>query len=73
MWRVQALETLSDVRAAIWTSGLERDVFTAGNDIKELYAPNTSLSRCAAMSYAHACSSGVAALLGKHSLGLSTP
>ena len=30
------------VRAAIFSSGLQRDVFTAGNDVKELYAPMTS-------------------------------
>lgn len=33
------------VRAAIFSSGLERDVFTAGNDVKELYAPMTSRDR----------------------------
>jgi len=32
-------------KGVIITSGLERDVFTAGNDINELYAPNTTLKR----------------------------
>lgn len=35
------------VRGVIFASGLKRDVFTAGNDIKELYAPQTSRSRYA--------------------------
>ena len=34
------------VRGVIFASGLKRDVFTAGNDIKELYAPQTSKERC---------------------------
>lgn len=34
------------VRGVIFASGLKREVFTAGNDIKELYAPQTSKSRC---------------------------
>jgi Delta3-Delta2-enoyl-CoA isomerase len=48
MWR-QLLSALDDleadgaVRGVIFSSGLSRDVFTAGNDIKELYAPMTSL------------------------------
>lgn len=33
------------VRGAIFCSGLRRDVFTAGNDIGELYAPLTSRER----------------------------
>lgn len=33
------------VRAVIFSSGLRRDVFTAGNDVKELYAPMTSRER----------------------------
>ncbi len=33
------------MRGVIFASGLGRDVFTAGNDIKELYAPQTSRSR----------------------------
>lgn len=33
------------VRGLIFASGLKRNVFTAGNDIKELYAPLTSMER----------------------------
>ena len=33
---IDALEKNKSVRGAIFTSGVERDVFTAGNDIKEL-------------------------------------
>lgn len=33
------------VRGIIFCSGLRRDVFTAGNDINELYAPLTSRER----------------------------
>ena len=33
------------VRGVVFCSGLKRDVFTAGNDINELYAPLTSLER----------------------------
>lgn len=33
------------VRGIIFSSGLRRDVFTAGNDINELYAPLTSKER----------------------------
>lgn len=36
------LEADPEIRGLIWCSGLRRDVFTAGNDIKELYAPMTS-------------------------------
>jgi 3,2-trans-enoyl-CoA isomerase len=32
-------------RALVVSSGLARDVFTAGNDVKELYAPATSAAR----------------------------
>ena len=39
------LEANSQIRGVIFQSGLQRDVFTAGNDIMELYAPNTSLER----------------------------
>jgi Delta3-Delta2-enoyl-CoA isomerase len=35
----------STVRGVIFQSGLRRDVFTAGNDILELYAPRTSEER----------------------------
>ena len=31
------------IRGVIFTSGLAREIFTAGNDIAELYAPKTSL------------------------------
>ena len=47
MWE-QLLDTLGTleanprVRGVIFQSGLQRDVFTAGNDILELYAPKTS-------------------------------
>ena len=33
------------MRGAIFTSGLTREIFTAGNDLAELYAPKTSLER----------------------------
>ena len=33
------------VRGVIFASGLQREVFTAGNDIKELYTPQTSIAR----------------------------
>lgn len=33
------------MRGVIFTSGLQRDVFTAGNDLAELYAPLTSEER----------------------------
>lgn len=36
-----------EVRAIIYRSGLKKAVFTAGNDITELYAPNTSAERYA--------------------------
>jgi hypothetical protein len=36
---------LQTVRGVIFASGLQREVFTAGNDIKELYAPKTSIAR----------------------------
>lgn len=39
------LEGDTAVRGVIFQSGLQRDVFTAGNDIMELYAPNTSKER----------------------------
>lgn len=39
------LEADSSVRGVVLASGLEKDVFTAGNDLKELYAPNTSEQR----------------------------
>lgn len=45
MATLEQLEADPRVRAVIFTSGLRRDVFTAGNDIQELYAPNTSKER----------------------------
>jgi len=40
-----ALEADPEVRGVIFASGLSRPVFTAGNDINELYAPRTSLEQ----------------------------
>ncbi|BDA42694.1 Enoyl-CoA delta isomerase 1, mitochondrial [Coccomyxa sp. Obi] len=45
MAALQDLEDNQAVRGVIFASGLKRDVFTAGNDIKELYAPQTSMER----------------------------
>ena len=42
---LEQLEKDGRVRGVIFQSGLKRDVFTAGNDIMELYAPNTSLEK----------------------------
>lgn len=42
---MRGLEADPTVRGAVIASGLGRDVFTAGNDLKELYAPNTSEER----------------------------
>lgn len=39
------LEADLSVRGALFCSGLRRDVFTAGNDINELFAPLTSAER----------------------------
>ena len=39
------LESDSGIRAVVWRSGLKRNVFTAGNDIRELYAPMTNRDR----------------------------
>ena len=36
---------LQTVRGVVFASGLQREVFTAGNDIRELYAPQTSIAR----------------------------
>jgi hypothetical protein len=44
---LRKLEADSSVRGVVFASGLKREVFTAGNDLKELYAPNTSADRCA--------------------------
>jgi Delta3-Delta2-enoyl-CoA isomerase len=42
---LNSLEANPNMRGVIFQSGLQRDVFTAGNDIMELYAPNTSPER----------------------------
>eukprot|EP00878_Enallax_costatus_P002436 GHUV01002613.1.p1 GENE.GHUV01002613.1~~GHUV01002613.1.p1 ORF type:complete len:269 (+),score=75.03 GHUV01002613.1:1030-1836(+) len=39
---LKAVEADSSMNGVIICSGLQRDVFTAGNDLKELYAPMTS-------------------------------
>jgi 3,2-trans-enoyl-CoA isomerase len=44
---LRQLEADPSVQGVILASGLTRDVFTAGNDLKELYAPNTSATRYA--------------------------
>ncbi|EFJ41714.1 hypothetical protein VOLCADRAFT_77525 [Volvox carteri f. nagariensis] len=41
------LETNPAVNAVIFASGLKRDVFSAGNDLMELYAPKTTSERYA--------------------------
>lgn len=50
MWQqleatLDRLEADPSVRGLIITTGLKRDVFTAGNDLLELYAPKTSEAR----------------------------
>lgn len=50
MWQqlelaLDALEADTSVNGLIITTGLKKDVFTAGNDIMELYAPRTSHAR----------------------------
>lgn len=42
---LETLEADPKVRGLIFQSGLQRDVFTAGNDINELYAPKSSAER----------------------------
>ena len=42
---LDALESNPKVRGVVFTSTLKRNVFTAGNDLSELYAPSTSLSQ----------------------------
>lgn len=42
---LDALEADKSVSGLILISGLQRDVFSAGNDLLELYAPKTSLER----------------------------
>ncbi|KAK9763936.1 hypothetical protein K7432_008974 [Basidiobolus ranarum] len=39
------LESNGKVRGVIFHSGLSRSIFTAGNDLNELYAPKTTLER----------------------------
>ena len=50
LWRslLDALTTLEKdpaVRGVVFASALRKDIFTAGNDIKELHAPSTSEAR----------------------------
>lgn len=50
LWRgltavLDACEEDPKVRGIVLRSGLKKDVFTAGNDIKELYAPMSSAER----------------------------
>lgn len=40
--RCARLLTCRQVQGVVFSSGLKRDVFSAGNDIMELYAPRTS-------------------------------
>jgi 3,2-trans-enoyl-CoA isomerase len=42
---LQAVEADPAMRGVIITSGLKRDVFTAGNDLRELHAPLTSAAQ----------------------------
>ena len=42
---LDALEADPRVRGLVIASGLKRDVFSAGNDLGELYAPRTSQQR----------------------------
>jgi 3,2-trans-enoyl-CoA isomerase len=42
---LDSLEANSKMRGVIFCSGLERDIFTAGNDLMELYAPKSSRER----------------------------
>lgn len=39
---LDGLEKQDDVRGVILQSGLQRDLFTAGNDLMELYVPKTT-------------------------------
>lgn len=55
---IRGLEADASVRGVVLASGLKRDVFTAGNDLKELYAPNTSAERCAVAAVAGAVAAG---------------
>mmetsp|Transcript_13936 Transcript_13936/g.16806 ORF Transcript_13936/g.16806 Transcript_13936/m.16806 type:complete len:264 (+) Transcript_13936:93-884(+) len=42
---LKALENDPTVKGVIFASGLKKDIFTAGNDINELYAPGTNFER----------------------------
>jgi 3,2-trans-enoyl-CoA isomerase len=42
---LDSLEANPKVRGVVFTSTLKRNVFTAGNDLTELYAPGTSMSQ----------------------------
>lgn len=42
---LEQLEKDPSVRGVIFQSGLKKDVFTAGNDLQELYAPKSSAER----------------------------
>lgn len=42
---LESVEADNEVRAIVFRSGLKKNVFTAGLDIKELYAPSTSEER----------------------------
>jgi len=42
---LEQLEKDPTIRGVIFSSGLSRDVFTAGNDIKELYGPLTTKAK----------------------------
>ncbi|KAG2487941.1 hypothetical protein HYH03_013520 [Edaphochlamys debaryana] len=44
---LSSLEADPSVKAVVFSSGLKRDVFSAGNDLLELYAPKTSEERYA--------------------------
>jgi 3,2-trans-enoyl-CoA isomerase len=53
MWQavhraLKQVEADTAMKGVIITSGLKRDIFTAGNDLKELYAPLTSAQQYAA-------------------------
>ena len=50
LWRqladvLEQLEADSSIRGVVFQSGLKKDVFTAGNDINELFAPKSSPER----------------------------
>ena len=47
LYTLKQAELDPSVRAIIYRSGLKKQVFTAGNDITELYAPNTNAEKYA--------------------------